>query len=83
MNKVWIVDFDGYLGGYGSYSYLLGVYDSEEKANAEANKLKEHYTELRTRVSVRPVMVNATYKVKELTDWDEIVTDFCLGGYAE
>lgn len=86
MKKVWIVWFDGYLDRWGSYNYLLGVYDTEELANQAKALLIDQYSELLNRVYIRRVMLNKTLKAQTpfLTDVaHEIETDICLGGYCE
>lgn len=85
MDKVWIVSFDGYLGGYGSYEYLLGVYDDKNLAFEAAENLIKQYSQIEQLVSIQEVTINKTLSIRDdkLEDWDELFTDVCLGGYAE
>lgn len=83
MNKVYLVIFDGYLQGWGSYAYLLGIYDSESKAKeAIATLPDELRVEFSERVEIHEVEVDNTQKVhKDLIG--DYFTDIMLGGYAE
>ena len=44
-NYVYVVSFDGYLWGYGTEIYLLGVYSSRELAEKAVNVFKQKLRE--------------------------------------
>lgn len=86
MSKVYLVIFDGYMDDYGSYSYLLGAYDTKDKAE---EAVKTVPVELRGedgywdyRVVIQEIEVNKTYEIKK-DEWGNYSTEFPTGGYAE
>ena len=83
MSKVYLVIFDGYMEGYGSYSYLLGAYDSKDKAKEAVKTIP---VEVRDggawRIAIQEIEVNKTYKIKK-DNWGNYETEFPTGGYAE
>ena len=86
MSKVYLVIFDGYMEDYGSYSYLLGTYDTKDKAEEAVKTLP---LEVRGddelddyRVAIEEIEVNKTYEIKK-DDWGNYSTEFPTGGYAE
>ena len=80
--KVYLVVFDGWLAGYGSIIYLLGVYDSKNKANEIAASFNKKYEEEFIEAYVEEVDLNHTYDEEQYGDW-EIRTPICLGSYVE
>lgn len=83
MNKVYLVTFDGYMQGWGSYTYLLGIYDSESKAKEAVATLPDVLRgEFSDRVEIHKVEVNNTQEVY-MDFIDDYFTDIMLGGYAE
>lgn len=83
MDKVWIVGFDGCVGGtgYGNIGYLLGIYDSKYKASAVAEGLKREHEELKGQVFIYQITLNNTFEVTKCGD--EFTTDVYLGGWVE
>ena len=86
MSKVYLVIFDGYMDSYGSYSYLLGAYDTKDKAEEAVKTLP---VEVRdddeigdARVAIQEIEVNKTYEIKK-DRWGDYSTEFPTGGYAE
>ena len=86
MSKVYLVIFDGYMDSYGSYSYLLGAYDTKDKAEEAVKTLP---VEVRdddeigdARVAIQEIEVNKTYEIKK-DRWGVYSTEFPTGGYAE
>ena len=80
--KVYLVVFDGWLAGYGSIIYLLGVYDNENKANEIAASFNKKYEEELIEAYVEEVDLNHTYDEEQYGDL-EIRTPICLGSYVE
>ena len=80
--KVYLVVFDGWLAGYGSNIYLLGVYDNENKANEIAASFNKKYEEELVEAYVEEVDLNHTYDEEREGDW-AIRTPIYLGGYVE
>lgn len=86
MSKVYLVIFDGYMEGYGSYSYLLGAYDTKDKAEEAVKTIPvevrddDHYGDVR--VAIQEIEVNKTYEIKK-DRWGNYETEFPTGGYAE
>ena len=81
MDKVWIVTFDGYWDGYGSFIYLLGVYDGEGKAFSARERFIKEQDVAEYQVSINSVEINNTLEVVK-GPW-AYTTDIYLGGYAE
>ena len=86
MSKVYLVIFDGYMDDYGSYSYLLGAYDTKDKAE-EAIKtipleVREDDSYWDYRVAIQEIEVNKTYEIKK-DEWGNYSTEWPTGGYAE
>lgn len=86
MSKVYLVIFDGYMEEYGSYSYLLGAYDTKDKAEEAVKTLP---LEVRDddefgdyRVAIQEIEVNKTYEIKK-TNGGNYSTEWPTGGYAE
>ena len=82
MSKVYLVIFDGYMDDYGSYSYLLGAYDTEDKAEEAVKTLPVEVRDDDWRVAIQEIEVNKTYEIKK-ADWGVYSTEFPTGGYAE
>lgn len=86
MSKVYLVIFDGYMDDYGSYSYLLGAYDTKDKAEEAVKTLP---VDIRdddvlgdARVAIQEIEVNKTYEIKK-DRWGNYSTEWPTGGYAE
>ena len=75
-NKVYVVIEEGYYCGYGSYPYLIGVFDTKEKAEEIA----------KTSFNGHPRKIIEIEKNKEFPldgDEHEASNEYPLGGYAE
>lgn len=84
MNKVYLVIFDGYMEDYGSYSYLLGAYDTKDKAEEAVKTLPVEVRDDEDciRVAIQEIEVNKTYEIKK-DCWENYSTEFPTGGYEE
>lgn len=82
MSKVYLVIFDGYMEDYGSYSYLLGAYDTKDKAEEAVKALPVELRDDDLRVAIQEIEVNKTHKIKK-DRWGDYSTEFPTGGYAE
>lgn len=83
MSKVYLVIFDGYMECYGSYGYLLGAYDTKDKAEEAAKTIPVEVRDgSKWRVAIQEIEVNKTYEI-EKDDWGNYSTEFPTGGYAE
>jgi len=86
MSKVYLVIFDGYMDDYGSYSYLLGAYDTKDKAEEAAITLplevREDDSYWDYRVAIQEIEVNRIYEIKK-DEWGNYSTEWPTGGYAE
>lgn len=86
-NYVYVVSFDGYLWGYGSESYLLGIYSTQELAEEAVNVFKKHIEEredidCNIEPDIRAIVVDHTYELRIDPDWG-VETQIYLGGYIE
>lgn len=87
MDKVHVVTFDGYCGYYGSYIYLLGVYDSLAKAYEAIEKAIKESGNILTQnnFAINEGEINKSLELRstgtELTPIFE--TGVALGGFAE
>lgn len=82
--KLYIVIFEGLVDEmYATARYLLGVFDSEEKADAAIEALPDGID--RTFVRTHVVNLNAALEVTyDDTDYEEgYRTDVCVGSYYE
>ncbi len=82
MKEVYMVIFDGYRGGYGSYSYLLGIYESEKEAKKATEGIPEEIRSDDTAVCIMPMTLNKTLDIYK-DRWGDYHTECCLGGYSE
>lgn len=82
MSKVYLVIFNGYMEDYGSYSYLLGAYDTKDKAEEAVKTLPADIRDDDWRVAIQEIEVNKTYRI-EKDIWGDYSTEFQTGGYAE
>lgn len=82
MSKVYLVIFDGYMDDYGSYSYLLGAYDTKDKAEEAVKTLPVEVRDDDCRVAIQEIEVNKTHEIKK-DEWFGYSTEFPTGGYAE
>ena len=85
MKKVYMVSFEGYTGGYGSYTYCAGVFDNEDTAREVKDKVKQKLQESikEPEVFVTAIELNHEFEVKGPIEWHGYKTDFLLGGYEE
>jgi hypothetical protein len=71
---------------YGSYSYLLGAYDTKDKAEEAVKNLPADIRDDDEfgdyRVAIHEIEVNKTYKIKK-DERGDYSTEFPTGGYAE
>lgn len=87
-NYVYMVSFDGYLNGYGSESYLLGIYSTQELAEEAVNVFKKRIAERREDIDlcigtdIKAIVVDHTYELRIDPGW-EVATQVYLGGYIE
>ncbi len=81
MKKVYLVIFDGFRGGCGSYSYLRGIYKSEEEAKKAMEGIPE---KIRTEhlAHIMPMTLNKTLEIRK-DIFGDYHTECFLGGYAE
>lgn len=85
---LYLVRFDGYLNGYGSENYLLGVYSTREKAQEAVEKLNAEVKEARgenfwyIQSYIEEIELDFTYALRTDPDW-EVATQVYLGGYIE
>lgn len=81
-DKVWVVTFDGWLeDNFGSFVYLLGVYETEGKAFSAAQKLINEHGISEEHIDIQPVVLDNTFDVSVCHIGLE--TEAFLGGYAE
>ena len=86
-NYVYMVSFDGYLNSYGSESYLLGIYSTQELAEEAVNVFKKRIAEREDidcdiEPDIKAIVVDHTYELRIDPDW-EVGTQVYLGGYIE
>ncbi len=85
---LYLVHFDGYLMGYGSENYLLGVYSTREKAEEAVEKFKAEVKEaiggnIRwIQLDIDAIYLDFTYALRIDPDC-YVSTSIFLGGYAE
>lgn len=84
---LYLVRFDGYLMGYGSENYLLGVYSTRKKAEEAVEKFKENLKEKLDASSdlliyTEGIQLDHTYQWKIDPDWG-VEAQVYLGGYIE
>ena len=79
---IYIVSFDGWLGGYGSEIYILGVYDDPDKAIEAKELFDRKYENYDLVADIDEVVLNQEYDVK-VKECDAASTSVCLGGYLE
>ena len=72
-NKVYVVTQDGYMNGYGSEIYLVGVFTDKKKAEKAASAERAMITE---------ILLNKKFSLKKST-WGGVGNDYYLGGYFE
>lgn len=85
-NYVYMVSFDGYLNGYGSESYLLGIYSTRELAEEAVNVFKKRMAEredidCNIEPDIRAIVVDHTYEFRVNPKSEEVKTAVYLGGY--
>jgi len=77
--KLYVLTVDGYTEGYGSNIFLVGVFDSMEKAE-EAQKSLDN--EIRERASIDEVLLNENIPLTK-DEWGSFHNIHYLGGYCE
>jgi hypothetical protein len=86
MSKVYLVIFNGYMEDYGSYSYLLGAYDTKDKAEEAVKTLPADIRDDDEfgdyRVAIHEIEINKTYEIQK-DEWGDYSTEWPTGGYAE
>ena len=80
MAKVYVVIEEGYHCDYGSYPYLIGVFDNKEDAEKIKNNAVDPETYPRNIIEIEK---NAEFSLKNGYFSDEYENDYPLGGYAE
>lgn len=82
MNKkLYVVTCDGVQDGYGSYIYLVGVFDNRKDAeNARDAAAKVSNDEF---ASITEVDLNKEYPLVMNSDFSEATNENLLGGYME
>lgn len=85
--ELYFVYFDGYDGGYGADFYLLGVFDTEDKANDAIKNAKCKFNETEDGAGDRfrafKVILNKTYDDIKYDKYLGYVNDMYIGGYME
>ncbi len=78
---MYLVTFDGLNTDYaeGQDIFVLGIYDSEELANAAVKKAKRKYPQLKNRFTISNLDTNRTYKITDCL-WGQF-TDITIGRY--
>ena len=73
---IYVVTEEGWREGYGSYTYLIGVFDTLEQAEKVCNV--NDYRRLTS------IVKNTEHSLKKGSDVFEYYTNkYCLGGYSE
>ena len=79
MEKVYVVTEEGWRESYGSYTYLIGVFDTLEQAEKVCSV--NNYRRLTS------IVKNTEHPLEKDGDfgdfWEYYTNDYCLGGYAE
>lgn len=86
-NDVYMVSFDGYLNGYGSENYLLGIYSTQELAKEAVEIFKKRIAERKDidcniELGIRAIAVDHTYELRIDPGWS-VGTAVYIGGYVE
>lgn len=86
-HKVYVVTFDGYCRGYGSYIYLLGVYNALDKSYEAIEKaIKESGNILnQDNFAITESEINKSLELRNTgtEEYPDFETDVALGGFAE
>lgn len=87
IDKVYVVTFDGYCDYYGSYIYLLGVYDTLANAYEAIEKaIKESGNILnQDNFAITESEINKSLELRNTgtEEHPDFETDVALGGFAE
>lgn len=78
--KLYVLTIDGYTEGYGCQIFLVGVFNSIEKAKDAQNNLDE---EIRKQSSIDVINLNEVAEITKDTQDDNYRTEYYLGGYLE
>lgn len=81
--KVYILKIDGYTGSWGTKNYLVGVYDSEEKAKEAMADLPLYFKKREAAVKLFETELNETLEITRKQQYEGFRTDICLGSYVE
>ncbi len=79
---LYIVSYDGFIGGFGIELYILGVYDDPDKAIAAKESFDKEYEQFGIEADIQEVVLNEAYDVK-VKPKDSVTTSIFLGGYIE
>lgn len=79
---LYVVSFEGYLGGCGSEVYLLGVFDNSDDAVAAKESFDLKYESYGLEADIQEIVPNQTYDVKVKRGL-AAETSIYLGGYVE
>ena len=77
--KLYVLTVDGYTEGYGSQVFLVGVFDSLEKAEEAQNSLDD---EICQAASIDEVLLNENVPLTK-DEWGDFHNIHYLGGYCE
>ena len=75
MEEMYLVTADGWLGGYGSKLFCVGIFNNKEVAERVAKKY-----EYSTVTKLEP---NKEYPLIKEDGWPVLKNDLCIGGYVE
>jgi hypothetical protein len=79
-NLVYVVTQNGFgESAYGVQLYLIGVYDTEEEANA----VKEQYDDNIRKTKITPIPKGQTFPLSPIMDGENESNDYYLGGHYE
>ncbi len=85
--ELYFVYYDGYDDGYGVGFYLLGIFDTEDKANDAIKNVKCKFNETEDATDDRfrafKVVLNKTYDNIEYGQCFGYSNDMYIGGYME
>ena len=77
--KLYVLTVDGYTERYGSQVFLVGVFDSMEKAKEAQDSLDD---EIRQYASIDEVLLNENVPLTK-DEWGNFINIHYLGGYCE
>ena len=86
--KKYLVTMDGWTAGYGATIYVVGLFDTPEKAEEAIKKCignvicREYSVDIQPNFTISEITEGEIYLPKK-DSWDSFQTDIYLGGYAE